>query len=186
LFSRFLSAIKSEPVEQFFRVLRFQFQNDRAEGRLFGRGHSRNDAHKCSLPVEQYAHAVALDALQKKPTRGVPNVPVPELVMHLLQTAQVRRAKDDGAIPLVHLIFTVPKDVSYSREYFRPVLGGRDFSAQDDADWSAAKQASSTRPRPWPRQRLVPQSRCARSRLRHRRELWPHQSRSKARARPWC
>jgi hypothetical protein len=84
---RFPSTIQREPIEQLLRLIAFQFQYQRSDRRFLVVGDRGDYSDVSSLSVEQDPHAISIYALQQEPSSGVPDVPVSELVVYLLQAA---------------------------------------------------------------------------------------------------
>lgn len=89
LWSRFRSARQCEPVDEVEWRLALELQHQWSERRLLSRRDDGDDTHQGSLSVEENPQPVALHALQEESTRSVSDVPVPELVVHLLKTADL-------------------------------------------------------------------------------------------------
>jgi hypothetical protein len=114
--------MQREPVHQLFRLLALQFQHEWTHRRFFPGGDGRDDAYEGGLPVEQDAKSVPFHALQEQPSRRVPHVSVPELVVHLLQAADLGGAQHDSVFSLLDLVAAIAEYVACGCQDLVPVL----------------------------------------------------------------
>lgn len=140
--------MSGQPVDQGFRTIALYLHNQRTEGGLDAAGAQGSDSHCSCLPVEEHSHSAVVTHPKEQPAGGGPYVPVPQLVVELLETASSARADSDASLSLFDLIGAIAQDVARCQEDLGRVFAGSDGCAQDYGYFSASFQlASSIRPR---------------------------------------